>query len=152
MIKYLTRREIFDKAYNGILEQGKFSVNTKGCRYRTEDGAKCAAGHLLLDDYYNNCFEGITVRFHARNHNDTSLQMALENSGIQKDNFPLVMKLQAIHDKYALEYYNKVSALRQDNSLVEKEKAILEEYMSSWKKEMEQKSLFLEEVFDGVYS
>lgn len=44
----MTPQEIFDKAYIGVVTQGRKSdKGHKGCSYLTEDGLKCGVGHLL---------------------------------------------------------------------------------------------------------
>jgi hypothetical protein len=51
----MTRQEIFDKAFLGVIAQGKKSARYNaqgqyiGCRYRGPDGLKCAIG-MLVDD------------------------------------------------------------------------------------------------------
>jgi hypothetical protein len=43
-----TPQELFDKAYLGLVAQGKRSYEN-GCKYRTKDGLKCAVGFLIDD-------------------------------------------------------------------------------------------------------
>lgn len=57
----LTEQEIFDTVARALLAQGRPAVNVNKCRYRTPDGAKCAAGHLLPDDEYESHMEGCGV-------------------------------------------------------------------------------------------
>lgn len=52
----MTRQEMFDKAYLGVIKQGGPAVqpnhNTGGsmCSYLTPDGRMCAVGHLMTDE------------------------------------------------------------------------------------------------------
>jgi hypothetical protein len=53
----LTRKELINKAMDGIIAQGVRSVdNTSGfCVYRDAHGRKCAAGHLIDDKVFHDC-------------------------------------------------------------------------------------------------
>jgi hypothetical protein len=58
----LTRQEMFDTAYAGIIAQGGPATTTNGaCRYRRPSGNKCAVGHLISDDKYDPDMEGTGV-------------------------------------------------------------------------------------------
>ncbi len=59
----MTNQEIFDLVVPAIIKQGRPSRSetpvfnkdgemTNGCRYRSEDGAKCAIGMLITDEEY----------------------------------------------------------------------------------------------------
>lgn len=60
----LTKQEIFDKAYKGVIEQGGPSilpgVDVK-CRYRDRQGRKCALGHCIPDEKYMPEFEHLDL-------------------------------------------------------------------------------------------
>lgn len=43
-----TAQELFDKAYKGVVAQGKQAYHN-GCKYRTADGLKCAIGFIIDD-------------------------------------------------------------------------------------------------------
>ncbi len=46
----MNKQEIFDKAYIGIIKQGKPSMTPLGtCKYETKDGSRCAVG-MLIDE------------------------------------------------------------------------------------------------------
>ena len=47
----MTRQEMFNKAWHGVIAQGGPSNNKAGtgCAYRGEDGKKCGVGHLIDD-------------------------------------------------------------------------------------------------------
>lgn len=52
----MTRQEMFNKAYLGVIKQGGPAVqsnpNTEGlmCSYLAPDGRKCAVGHLMTEE------------------------------------------------------------------------------------------------------
>lgn len=57
-----TRQETFDIAVTGVLGQGGQSIHEEGhCVYRNEKGRKCAAGHLIPDDRYDESLEYASV-------------------------------------------------------------------------------------------
>lgn len=57
--KFYTKQEAFDIVLNGLRAQGAPSIepyeigSSVTCRYRGPNGLKCAAGHLLKDEYYD---------------------------------------------------------------------------------------------------
>lgn len=59
----MTRQEMFDKIWNHFIEEdAPWSVTEKGgCRYRGEDGKKCAVGLLLPDSLYHPDMEGKAI-------------------------------------------------------------------------------------------
>jgi len=57
-LKDATRQQIFDQVARHLLKQGKRAVSAQGrCKYRTDDGLKCAAGCLISDEEYDSNFE-----------------------------------------------------------------------------------------------
>lgn len=46
----MSPQEMFDKAVNGVMAQGRQSMVGGMCRYRGADGAKCTVGFLVDDD------------------------------------------------------------------------------------------------------
>ena len=53
-----TQQQIFDQVARHLLKQGKRAVSAQGrCKYRTDDGLKCAAGCLISDEEYDQNFE-----------------------------------------------------------------------------------------------
>lgn len=104
----MNQQDIFDKVLNGIRKQGKLST-VKGlsgkvmCRYRTADGLKCAAGHLIPDDVYEASMEGARISAYIPR---------LVEKGVEAffgSNRYLVYELQRIHDSAA----NQDSPLKQ---------------------------------------
>ena len=46
----MTRQEMFDKAYIGVIAQGGPSVNDHDCAYRGHNGRACVVGQLVTDE------------------------------------------------------------------------------------------------------
>jgi len=82
-------QEAFDTVWNGMIAQGKPSINGQGCcMYRGPDGAKCAAGMLIPDEEYSSAFEGKLAMY---------VPYVQENLPIE-----LVLDMQKAHDSAAL--------------------------------------------------
>lgn len=98
-MKFLTKQEIFNKVRDHLLKQGKRAMRgSRGCAYRTPTGLKCAAGCLILDEFYRPEFEGLLAQSEA-------VKNALIESGVNTNNettLSLVQRLQDIHDDGAL--------------------------------------------------
>jgi hypothetical protein len=50
------QQELFNEVYRGLASQGflqSLAPGSTACRYRGDDGAKCAAGHLIPDEAYD---------------------------------------------------------------------------------------------------
>jgi hypothetical protein len=92
----LTREEIINKAMDGIISQGRPSMNGIGCVYRNKGGLKCAAGHLIDDEHYDHSWNHLGVA-------NPGPREALVKSGIGKEHLLLVAELQYIHDAYSPE-------------------------------------------------
>lgn len=60
----MTKQETFNLVVSALLAQGRPSVGVEPiggfnrCRYRGDDGCKCAVGHLIPDDKYDPAMEG----------------------------------------------------------------------------------------------
>lgn len=54
-------QQIFDTVVTHLLSMKKRSRDDKGCRYRGENGAMCAAGVLIPDEEYKENMEGNVV-------------------------------------------------------------------------------------------
>jgi hypothetical protein len=88
-----TNAELITKAMDGIIAQGKQSVNTFGqCVYRSPDGSKCAAGHLIKDEHYNPQWNSLSPY-------QTMVRDALKLSGVTEEQMPIVRALQQVHDE-----------------------------------------------------
>jgi len=98
----LTKREIFDRVKDHLLNQMKPATNGSSCVYYNEkDQTKCALGALINPAYYDACIEGQTAW-------NSGVKKVLEASGIPIGNpgiFPMVIDLQAMHDTKAPELW-----------------------------------------------
>lgn len=82
----------FNDAVAGVVKQGDFGYDSvTGCMYRTPEGLKCAIGHLIPDDKYDENFEkvGLTAVIASG---------ALEPYGLGAEDAPFLTELQASHD------------------------------------------------------
>jgi len=88
----MTNQEIFDKVSKHLLEQGEKAAISGHCMYRMPGGKKCAAGCLIPDELYDPIIEGNGVGF------GTEVDRVLRKAGFRVLQFPLISKLQDIHD------------------------------------------------------
>ena len=55
----MTPQEVFDRVVGHLRKQGKPSIGRYGgCKYRSEDGLKCAIGTVIEDSEYSPKMEG----------------------------------------------------------------------------------------------
>jgi hypothetical protein len=91
----MTNVELINFVFEKLIAQGVQSMGDNGisCRYRGVNGSKCAAGHLIKDEFYNDSLE---------NKRSTSEDVAkvLIDSGVPINQLELVRELQKIHDDY----------------------------------------------------
>lgn len=104
----MTAQEIFDKVATHLLKQGrKAEATTNGsCKYRTDDGLKCAAGCLIPDEEYSVSFECISWRRAARvaySNEDNSNLQKLGKIAVRIGQVELVADLQVMHDDTLVE-------------------------------------------------
>ena len=90
----LTQQEIFNKAYAGLKAQGfNRAVRDTGplaiCQYRGEDGLKCAIGHLIPDEKYEEGLEGLCA----------SVPEVRDASGTSGVDWNFLDDLQVCHDE-----------------------------------------------------
>lgn len=91
----ITAQEIFDKVVTHLRTQGEQASILKSdggysCRYRTEDGLKCAVGCLIPDDDYSPSMEG-TYASSVISRNRDKLSYLSPHLALLDD-------LQAVHD------------------------------------------------------
>lgn len=116
----MTNQEIFNKMYTGVVTQGAFSFSGGMCRYRL-DGLKCAAGHLIPDDKYNDTIEGCSVlAFDGTPSKITELFVSL---GFNTNQILFINQAQVIHDRNAehgtmRDFISEMADLAQDYGLV----------------------------------
>ena len=97
MQKFETAQQVFDHVYGALKKQGRRSVradNPYFCYYRALNGDKCAAGHLIADEYYDPAFEDYDTL-------NPGVREALIKSGVSKEHLELVRSLQKAHDEFA---------------------------------------------------
>ena len=87
----MTHQEIFDFVWTKLYEQGEQSTDDFRCKYRTLDGLKCAVGHLIPDDLYEEAMEGHSVITINKNY-------SLPSEVFNPNNICLLQDLQFAHD------------------------------------------------------
>lgn len=87
-------QEIFDTVAVHLFDQGQRSVDKHFCRYRNNDGLKCAAGVLIPEeDYFPEMDQGNkTIKNLIELYPDRFPDWMSENLG-------LIQGLQSVHDK-----------------------------------------------------
>lgn len=107
----MTAQEIFDTVINHLLQQGGPALNYNYddealddpvCRYRSNNGLKCAVGCLIPDDQYDPLMEGMGVTV-------TSPSSDPLNCWVAKYYEPhrdLLVALQSLHDDNGMNYRN----------------------------------------------
>lgn len=89
-----------------LLKQGRRSTsNGHDCVYRAPDGCKCAAGHLIDDQFYHPSFErrAVPQPFSSMGDAHKTMVEAFVNSGVDlhdREVYHLVHALQRVHDGY----------------------------------------------------
>lgn len=92
----MTRQEIFDTAYIGVLKQGRQSLMPSGaCAYRGSNGLKCALGFMIDDDTAEKWESIGAVDSLINRHNDG--RITLPTWVVQYKN--LLMSIQEAHDR-----------------------------------------------------
>ena len=81
-----TKQEIFDQVSQHLLEQDRQSKDGSHCKYRSQDGLKCAAGCLIDDSEYKDSMEGLKW-----------LELVYRDIVPRKHNH-IITTLQSIHD------------------------------------------------------
>lgn len=113
------KQDVFDYVVYNLLKQNMASYSEKEeqCAYRGDNNLKCAAGWVIADSEYKECFEGNTVFYSDHpieiNVNNIStqppevekVQEAIKTSltNYKEDHydlFILLKKLQSIHDNH----------------------------------------------------
>lgn len=92
---FLSRREVFESVKNHLLTQNARAIikHLEVCGYRTAEGLKCAAGHLIKDEHYTPIFEGFGV-------DHPLVSDALVKSGVAAHDHGMVAWLQSCHDHH----------------------------------------------------
>lgn len=96
----MTRQEMFDKVYIGLLNQ-KFERSMKNyaagsaCAYRGKGGMKCAAGHLIPDEEYRPEMDDSALNLESLKKLEL-LPKCFQN--LSEDDFDFIGELQDAHD------------------------------------------------------
>lgn len=94
-----TAQEVFDQVAKHMLKQNKRSESSNGaCKYRSDDGLKCAAGCLISDDEYITGFD---------DDDETSWSDLIANYPdlVPSEHQELIVQLQIIHDFTEVNYW-----------------------------------------------
>jgi hypothetical protein len=101
----LTKQQIFDKALNGVRQQGGPSnngvgvVSAKGaCAYRGTAGTKCGIGHLIPDDHYLPRFDSANNSGVRRLLRGDLFRAALAAGGVVEPDIDFLEHIQRAHD------------------------------------------------------
>lgn len=94
----MNKQEVFDKIATHLLTQNSAAYDW-GCKYRTNDGRKCAIGCLIPDHLYDSNIEGLSLSGNNR------LISILENVLGQLDDIDhkILRDLQDLHDSIHIE-------------------------------------------------
>jgi hypothetical protein len=112
----LTNQEVFDRVAEHLLTQKQKAKDGLMCKYRTEDGRKCAIGCLIPDDLYEERWEGLSLspgerEEREKDSTDFAVMLAKNVTGC----YSLLRALQYCHDKsYVEDWPNKLRALASD--------------------------------------
>lgn len=122
-----TAQELFDRAVNGVMAQGRRSTDNGLCRYRGNDGARCAVGHVVDDDEIATRMERCSLSGLVSRHKGRELDFELPPDLIEHED--LLCDLQVAHDrcrgaggeytteKFRREFYDKVAKIARDREL-----------------------------------
>lgn len=92
-----TKLETIKIVRDHLLKQAKRAVGKDGlCKYRAEDGSRCAAGCLIPDEEYTEKLEAVGVR---------KLQRRWKLQDWYGHNLAVVERLQNMHDYVAPAYW-----------------------------------------------
>jgi hypothetical protein len=113
----MTDQEMFDKVATHLLTQKIRAHDGSGCKYRTLEGLRCAAGCLLPDWVDTKAFEGVSLRplgleapeftsdYLSR---ERALRKAFfDDAGVSPGQVTLLRALQVVHDGAHPEYWLK---------------------------------------------
>lgn len=94
-----SKQETFDLVLDGMRKQGRPSFDGVNCRYRSDDGCKCAVGLLIPGDAYDPEMEDqfLVHRDYATIRGQILLMDALEGHEIS-----ILRPVQMAHDKACL--------------------------------------------------
>jgi hypothetical protein len=94
----MNKQEMFNKVWFGLQGQDwkqsvdSFNGGGNQCAYRGANGAKCAAGHLIPDENYDEEFEGCGIGSLLNRY------PMLFNEAMNQECVSFIKEMQAIHD------------------------------------------------------
>ena len=120
-----TAQEVFDFVVGKVLEQGCKSVQCEtnfaavSCMYRSNNGNKCAFGHVIADEDYRSVMENKIAQTVFRDHGD---MLGWKLIGENPAHLGLIMGLQQAHDdsssdNFRFEFANKAFLLASNRGL-----------------------------------
>lgn len=86
----MTRQEAFDIMVKHLRQQGCRAISNGVCRYRGDNGTKCAVGALISDEQYE--------RMTRNTGNEWALRPTAELIGMSGDDRDFLREVQKIHD------------------------------------------------------
>ena len=110
----MNKQEVFTRVVQHLLKQGAKSLSYTGsCRYRGEEGRRCAVGCLITGEAYDRGIEGYRA-------DSGVVILALEESGINaRQMLPLLSDLQTVHDKRdPVDWLDELTKLAEKHELV----------------------------------
>lgn len=96
-----TKQQTYDTVARFIYDQGKPAYDGGDCRYRTEDGCKCAAGCLIPDDQYTAEMENVVIDPYYKEGPSAEFHQAARCLYDLGHDLRLVSMLQNAHDTIA---------------------------------------------------
>lgn len=92
-----TAQQLFDTAVGALLAQGVRSFDDGMCRYRGPDGTKCAVGHLIPDEVYDEAMESKHV-LAVLNRNPQMAEHLHASDRPETFTRPMLRDMQKVHD------------------------------------------------------
>jgi hypothetical protein len=88
-----TKQRVFNKVVRHLLKQNERSIIDHSCQYRGPNGAMCAAGCLISDEYYRKSIEGQTWT------------VLVKNKAVPANHVDFIRHLQRIHDGVDVDHW-----------------------------------------------
>lgn len=96
-LDYTNDQQVFDYVLEKLREQGCQSKHIDRCLYRGPNGLKCAAGHLIPDDEYDENMEDGLLKGSGSTFCNSLVNSYFSQKGV---NIDLLARLQSVHDNY----------------------------------------------------
>lgn len=96
-----TDEQVYKYVRDFLINQNKKSENRNdGCAYRGEDNTKCAIGCLILDEFYDETFEGGLPNKETGTRGKRIIEAISKSLPNWTFNMKLIENVQEIHDTY----------------------------------------------------